>query len=215
MMKKTVIALLLLALLLPLRVGSYAAENTPVSIEPAEAFAGGSGTEDDPFQIETAQQLALLAKVTNQEYDWEHQDEQDLYRNGYYVLTADIVLNDTSNFTNWETEAPAYVWDPIGTRRHDSGYGYFYGVFDGQGHTISGLYSHSALLHDKENTAGGLFGKADRAQIRNVNITDSMLIAAEKQEAGLLVGDSLRSVIENCHVSGPVSSTHLTLPTKA
>ena len=30
-------------------------------IQPAETFAGGSGTENDPFQIETAQQLALLA----------------------------------------------------------------------------------------------------------------------------------------------------------
>lgn len=203
-MKKTLIALLLLALLLPLRAGAYAVENTPVSIEPAEAFAGGSGTENDPFQIETAQQLALLAKVTNQEYDWEHQDEEDLYQNGYYVLTADIVLNDTSNFANWETEAPAYAWEPIGTRRNDRGYGDFEGVFDGQGHTISGLYSHSALLHDKENTAGGLFGRADRAQIRNVNIIYSMLIAAEKQEAGLLVGSSWNSVIENCHVSGRI-----------
>lgn len=178
-------------------------------IQPAEAFAGGSGTENDPFQIETAQQLALLAKVTNQEYDWEHQDEQDLYRNGYYVLTADIVLNDTSNFANWETEAPAYVWEPIGTRRDDSGYGDFEGVFDGQGHTISGLYSHSALLHDKEDTVGGLFGEADRAQIRNVNITDSMLIAAEKQYAGLLVGDSSGSVMENCHVSGRLIVDHV------
>ena len=56
-------------------------------IQPAEAFAGGSGTENDPFQIETARQLALLAKVTNQKYDWEHQDEQDLYRNGYFFVT--------------------------------------------------------------------------------------------------------------------------------
>lgn len=209
MMKKTLIALLLFALLLPLRAGAYAAEDTPVSIEPAEAFAGGSGTENDPFQIETAQQLALLAKVTNQDYDWEHRDERDLYRNGYYVLTADIVLNDTSNFANWETEAPAYVWEPIGTRRHDGGYWNFEGVFDGQGHTISGLYSHSALLHDKEDTVGGLFGEAARAQIRNVNITDSMLIAAEKQNAGLLVGSSLRSVIENCHVSGRLIVDHV------
>ena len=101
-------------------------------IQPAEAFAGGSGTEDDPFQIETAQQLALLAKVTNQDYDWEHQDEEDLYRNGYYILTADIALNDTSNFANWESEPPAYVWEPIGTRRNDSGYWSFEGVFDGK-----------------------------------------------------------------------------------
>ncbi|MGN0761755.1 MAG: hypothetical protein ACI4MK_00130, partial [Aristaeellaceae bacterium] len=116
-MKKMLMALLLCAALLPLCAGACAAENTPVPIEPAEAFAGGSGTAEDPFRIANAQQLALLAKVTNQEYEWNHWDEEDLYRHGYYVLTADIVLNDTSNFANWESEPPAYVWEPIGTRR--------------------------------------------------------------------------------------------------
>ena len=105
-MKKILMALLCAALL-PLWAGAYAAENTPVPIEPAEAFAGGSGTAEDPFQIANAQQLALLAKVTNQEYDWDHLDERDLYQNGYYVLTADISLNDTSNFANWESEPPS------------------------------------------------------------------------------------------------------------
>lgn len=210
-MKKMLMALLLCAALLPLWAGACAAESTPVAIEPAETFAGGSGTAEDPFRIETARQLALLAKVTNQEYDWEHLDERDLYENGYYVLTADIALNDTSNFANWESEPPAYVWDPIGTASKDieRGYARFRGVFDGQGHTISGLYSHSAYLHDKEDTAGGLFGDADRAQIRNVNITDSMLIAADKEHAGLLVGSASRSVIENCHVSGRLIVDHV------
>ena len=208
-MKKMLMALLLCAALLPLWAGACAAENTPMYIEPAEAFAGGSGTAEDPFQIANAQQLALLAKVINQEYDWDHQDEQDLYRYGYYVLTADIELNDTTNFANWESEPPAYVWEPIGTRKHDRGHWDFEGVFDGRGHTISGLYSLSARLHEKEQIAGGLFGKADRAQIRNVNLTDSMLIAAEKQEAGLLVGSSSDSVIENCHVSGRLVVDHV------
>ncbi len=208
-MKKMLMALLLCAALLPLWAGACAAENTPMYIEPAEAFAGGSGTAEDPFQIANAQQLALLAKVINQEYDWDHQDEQDLYRYGYYVLTADIELNDTTNFANWESEPPAYVWEPIGTRKHDRGYWDFEGVFDGRGHTISGLYSLSALLHEKEKTAGGLFGKADRAQIRNVNLTDSMLIAAEKQKAGLLVGSCSGSVVENCHVSGRLVVDHV------
>ena len=208
-MKKMLMTLLLCVALLPLWAGACAAENTPVTIEPAEAFAGGSGTAEDPFQIATAQQLALLAKVTNQEYEWNHWDEEDLYRHGYYVLTADIVLNDTSNFVNWESEPPAYVWEPIGTRRNDSGYWSFEGVFDGQGHTISGLYSLSALLHDEEQTAGGLFGKAFQAEIRNVNLTDSMLIAAEMQRAGLLVGSSSGSVVENCHVSGRLIVDHV------
>lgn len=203
-MKKMLMALLLCAALLPLWAGACAAENTPVPIEPAEAFAGGSGTAEDPFQIATAQQLALLAKVTHQEYEWNQWDEKELYLEGCYVLTADIALNDTSNFANWESEPPAYVWDPIGAASKDSERTYFRfsGVFDGQGHTISGLYSLSARLHENEQIAGGLFGKADRAQIRNINLTDSMLIAADKESAGLLVGSGSGSVMENCHVSG-------------
>ena len=210
-MKKKLMALLLCAALLILGAGAYASENTPVTIEPAAAFAGGSGTAEDPFQIANAGQLALLAKVTNQEYDWDHRDEEELYRYGYYVLTADIALNDTSNFANWESEPPAYVWEPIGAASKDieRGYAEFCGVFDGQGHTISGLYSLSSLLHDKETTAGGLFGEADRAQIRNVNLTDSMLLAEEKQYAGLLVGYDSSSVIENCHVSGRLIVDHV------
>ena len=78
-MKRIMTVLLCCAVLLSLWAGVAAAENTPVYIEPAEAFAGGSGTADDPFRIETAQQLALLAKVINQNYDWEHLDERDLY----------------------------------------------------------------------------------------------------------------------------------------
>lgn len=34
-------------------------------IQPAAEFAGGSGTEEDPFQIATAEQLALLAEMCN------------------------------------------------------------------------------------------------------------------------------------------------------
>ena len=210
-MKRIMTVLLCCAVLLSLWAGVAAAENTPVYIEPAEAFAGGSGTADDPFRIETAQQLALLAKVINQNYDWEHLDERDLYKNGYYALTADIALNDTSNFANWETEAPAYVWEPIGIRSESNSSSYydFRGAFDGQGHTISGLYCLSELLYDREDTAGGLFGQVMDAQIRNVNITDSMLKAADKQEAGLLVGSGTGSVIENCHVSGRVMLDHV------
>ena len=203
-MKKMLMALLLCAALLPLCAGACAAEDTPAPIEPAEAFAGGSGTAEDPFQIATAQQLALLAKVTHQEYEWNQWDEKELYLEGCYVLTADIALNDTSNFANWESEPPAYVWDPIGAASKDREKTYlrFSGVFDGQGHTISGLYSLSARLHEKEQIAGGLFGEAFQAEIRNVNLTDSMLIAADKESAGLLVGSGSGSVMENCHVSG-------------
>ena len=173
-------------------------------IQPAEAFAGGSGTEDDPFQIETAQQLALLAKVTNRYYGLDSYEEEKLYRDGHYVLTADIALNDTSDFASWETRAPAYSWEPIGRKNEKDLPARFQGVFDGQGHTISGLYCSYPASDTNDEKAGGLFAKADGAQIRNVNITDSMLIVDSRREAGMLAADCHNSVIENCNVSARI-----------
>lgn len=169
-------------------------------IQPAEAFAGGSGTEDDPFQIETAQQLALLAKVINRYYGLDSYEEEILYRYGHYVLTADIALNDTSDFANWETQAPAYSWEPIGRKNEENRTARFQGVFDGQGHTISGLYCSYASSDTNDEEAGGLFAEANGAQIRNVNITDSMLIVDYKEQAGMLAAECHDSVIENCNV---------------
>ena len=116
-MKKMLMALLLCAALLPLWAGACAAENTPVPIEPAEAFAGGSGTAEDPFQIATAQQLALLAKVTHQEYEWNQWDEEELYLEGCYVLTADIALNDTSNSPTGKASRPHMSGTPSAQHR--------------------------------------------------------------------------------------------------
>ena len=173
-------------------------------IQPAEAFAGGSGTEDDPFQIETAQQLALLAKVTNRYYGLDGYEEEKLYRDGHYVLTADIALNDTSDFANWETQAPAYSWEPIGRKNEENRTARFQGVFDGQGHTISGLYCSYASSDTNDEEAGGLFAEANGAQIRNVNITDSMLIVDYKEQTGMLAAECHDSVIENCNVSARI-----------
>ncbi len=104
----------------------------PVYIEPAEAFAGGSGTQEDPYQIASAQQLALIEAKMVAEWSELKND----YAKAHYVLTADIALNDVSNFESWATAAPAYNWLPIGT-----GDSYdFHGTLDGAGHTISGMY---------------------------------------------------------------------------
>ncbi len=59
-------------------------------LEAADSFAGGSGTEEDPYQIATAEQIALMGKVND---DWSQE-----YNKAYYVLTADIQLNDVENY---------------------------------------------------------------------------------------------------------------------
>lgn len=55
----------------------------------AEAFASGTGTSDDPYVIETVEQLALLAQKVNSA------DENDAeYASACYKLGANIVMNE-------------------------------------------------------------------------------------------------------------------------
>ena len=51
----------------------------------ASGFAGGDGTADDPYLIETAEQLALLAQNVNR---------GKTYQGDYFKLTRDLLLND-------------------------------------------------------------------------------------------------------------------------
>ena len=80
-------------------------------------FAGGSGTESDPFLISTPEDLQTMSGI----YDY----------GAYYKLTNDIDL------TEWiETNSPTNGWIPVTLR----------GTFDGGGHTISGLWCDSVSL---------------------------------------------------------------------
>ena len=126
MKRRTIVMLLCLSLVLfgcgrKQTAATTAAPEVPFGnyIQPAESFAGGSGTQEDPFQIETVRQLALLAEVINRNYDVEHYDDEQLYRYGYYVLTADIALNDPADFDTWQEAAPQYAWEPIGCKGED------------------------------------------------------------------------------------------------
>ncbi len=70
----------------------------------ATAFAGGSGTGTDPYQISNGAELAYLAELVNTRKN----------TSGYYILTQDIYLNDISNFHDWGSTPPANEWTPIG-----------------------------------------------------------------------------------------------------
>ena len=78
----------------------------------ATSFAGGTGEENDPYQISTAAQLAYLAKQVNEgtDYQWKH-----------FLLVSDLDLSGKE-------------WTPIGTHGKS-----FWGGFNGDGHTITGM----------------------------------------------------------------------------
>ncbi|MCD8196580.1 MAG: tetratricopeptide repeat protein [Lachnospiraceae bacterium] len=145
----------------------------------AEGFAEGSGTEDDPWQISTAGQLAYLAESVNSGESYGYQ---------YYILMADLNL-------------AGIEWTPIGTEEE------FRGEFDGNGHTIQGLY----ITAEYEYT--GLFGQISYTEASISNLTlDGYISAVGKRGAsiGMLVGEYSSSYSEdyihvrNCVVSGTI-----------
>ena len=159
----------------------------------ADDFAGGTGTESDPFRIATAEQLARLCYLVNL------RDQDDHYARACYILTEDIILNDLTDFANWAQKAPAGHWKPIGETV--SG---FRGTFDGNGHTISGMYL--APVYDggdmnsySDGSAPGLFGVITNGTVRNLAIRDSLIIVDGRPNyLGSLAAHVSNSTIENC-----------------
>ena len=64
----------------------------------AAGFAGGSGTEDDPYLISNGSELAYLAQQVN---------SGNSYENVHFKLTNDIYLNDTTDWELWGTTGSA------------------------------------------------------------------------------------------------------------
>lgn len=158
----------------------------------AESFAGGSGTPEDPYRISTAEELALFVKVTGDEEKKNYE-----YREACYVLTADIALNDVSDFDNWGEAEPAYRWEPV--KR-------FTGTFDGAGHTVSGLY---LFIAGEQHAKTGLFGSiAKGGTVKDLHLTKAYLFKdgtdSAASEAGCLAGDVFEATVENCTVEGVV-----------
>ena len=90
----------------------------------------GNGTETEPYEIRTAEDLKFVAEKVNA--------GDASYNKAYYKLTDDINLNGSEG----------EQWIPIGTASNK-----FMGTFDGNGRIISNLY-----INDTELEYAGLFG---------------------------------------------------------
>ena len=194
-MKKKVLSLLLTLCLVMtfLPMAAFAEDAQNISVwdgSTAAAFAGGTGTAEDPYQIANGAELAYLASSVN---------NGETYEAKNFVLMANIDLNGLS-------------WTPIANSFSDallggSDYRIFAGNFDGKGYTISNVSigSETAPL---EADVFGLFG-ATAGKISNLNLDTVSIhgiakiasIGAVVGFAGGLVGSSGGS-IENCHVTG-------------
>ena len=143
----------------------------------ATDFAGGSGTEADPYRIEDGAQLAKIAKDV--------EDNVTVYKDAYFRLENDIDLS-------------AHRWNPIGVYKWYEGGAtedrMFAGFLDGNGKTITGLIVDERT----EKNRAGLFGQiaytgaATNVGVKDLNIVDARIYATnegmEKNSSAILAG---------------------------
>lgn len=126
-----------------------------VSMSANAQFAGGLGTESDPFLIETADQLNAIRN----NMDGKH-----------FKLNNDI---DLTSFLN--INSPEKGWDPIG----DTPTTGITGSFDGNGYVISGFYINRPTVTDV-----ALFGSVKTSGLFSVRRL-GLIVAEGKEVKGL------------------------------
>ena len=124
---------------------------------PEEKEVGGE--VKTTYTITRPEELIGLASLVNG-------STQTKFQGKIIYLANDLVFNtlaEGEKVADWETKKPAYTWTPIGNKTK-----MFDGELDGQGHTISGIYSSFNA------DAIALFGStADGSSVSNLRITDS------------------------------------------
>ena len=195
----------------------------------AEGFASGTGTQADPFIIETAEQLAFFANSVNGGTSYEGQ---------FVCLANNIKLNEGT--PSPESGDNDNKWTSIGTANNR-----FKGTFDGKGNVVAGVYENSLFGVVQGNVAnvgvvysyvygGGVINTAvrdnlpDMISISNCYFAEGTVIGGggiamsisgtnldncsnwgtvicDADWCGGIVGFSQMSYITNCYNGGTVS----------
>lgn len=145
-------------------------------------FSGGLGTEEDPWQISTAEQLDGIR-------DYMEGD----YAGSYFILTNDIDLN----VPPWNT---GQGWEPFGQQLGSS----FNSHFDGNGHVIDGLF-----INRSNTNSQGLFGLVWVGSVRNLGLTNVNVVG--QSLVGSLAGRIAdETVVEGVYATGNVTGGSMT-----
>ena len=154
----------------------------------AKKFACGAGTKLSPYIILTAEQLAKLSFAIGA-------SDAD-YQGKYFKLGADVVLNDGDIIDDKGAliadSTKLHKWTPIGNSSVS-----FTGTFDGNGHTVSGMFINTTSTHN------GLFGN-NSGTVQNVTVADSW-VSGGKYTAGVVGYNtgSLKSLTNRASVTSP------------
>lgn len=157
----------------------------------AKNFACGSGTKLSPYIILTAEQLAHLSFVVN--------SSDKAFSGRYFKLGADIVLNkgkiidEKGGFV--ADSAKLHKWTPIGNSSVA-----FDGNFDGDGHSISGMFINTTSSHN------GLFGN-NQGTVQNVTVENSWVYGG-KYTAGVVGVLKGAGIVRNVVNKAPIIGTN-------
>ena len=151
---------------------------------------------DTEYHITTAEQLAGLAQLVNADPGTTN------FAGKTFYLENDLDLS-------------GHEWISIGTVLGGDCPEYsFCGVFDGQGHVISNLYSHESDIEGADEShnllRNALFGSVYNGEVKNLGVADAEIWIDPKDDSaagkGILVDWMGKSKITNCWTSGSIYS---------
>lgn len=151
---------------------------------------------DAEYHIMTAEQLAGLAQLVNAD------PGKTNFAGKTFYLENDLDL-------------AGHEWISIGTGIGGDCPEYaFCGVFDGQGHVISNLYSHESYIEGADEShnllRNALFGNVYNGEIKNLGVKDAEIWIDPKDDSaagkGILVDWLGKSKITDCWTSGSIYS---------
>lgn len=159
----------------------------------AKKFACGTGTKLSPYMILTAEQLAHLSFIVGAK-------DKD-YDGKYFKLGADIILNEgdviDENGALVADSTKLHKWTPIGNSNVA-----FTGNFDGDGHTVSGMFINTTSTHN------GLFGHSS-GTVQNL-IVENGWVSGGKFTAGVVAVIKGESLVKNTVNKSSINGTEAT-----
>ena len=183
-----------------------------MALVPMTAFAEGTSVDnwdgtadtswytdhktDTEYHFTTAEQLAGLAQLVNADPGTTN------FAGKTFYLENDLDLS-------------GHEWISIGTALGGDYPEYsFCGVFDGQGHVISNLYSHESYIEGADEShnllRNALFGSVYNGEVKNLGVADAEIWIDPKDNSsagkGILVDWMGKSKITNCWTSGSIYS---------
>ena len=149
----------------------------------------GSGTEADPFLIQSLEDLIWFRDTVNTYTS----DGSNQFKGKYVKLTTDIDLAGIN-------------WTPIGDNSKND-HEAFMGTFDGDGHTIYNLYVYAASSHLGFFARTGSFLDGESAVIKNITFENVDVASSITSGHG---GSYVGGVVANAGGNSVISNVKLT-----